>query len=311
MKPPANNDAPLLRVDKLSLRFSLYDRGLEQRELEVISALDVELREGELTAIAGSSGSGKSVLAHAILGILPANARLSGEIRYRGQPLTKKLLEKLRGTELALIPQSVTCLDPTMKVGKQIMGTNRGRRDVEAVFKRYDLPAAVMEKYPFELSGCMARRVLVAAAVISGAKLVIADEPTPGLSEALAAEAFSHLKELAGSGCAVMLITHDITMALAVADRITIFYAGLSVETALRGDFEGDGGSLRHPYTRALWRALPQNGFVPLPGFQPRPGTAAGQCRFFSRCPLAAEECLIPVPMRDLRGGKVRCVHAS
>jgi peptide/nickel transport system ATP-binding protein len=301
--------APLLRVDNLSLRFNLYGRGLEQRELEVVSALDVELREGELMAIIGSSGSGKSVLAHAILGILPANARLSGEIRYRGQLLTEKLLGKLRGTEIALIPQSLACLDPTMKVGKQIMGINRGKREVEAVLERYRLPASVMGMYPFELSGGMARRALVAAAVISGAKLVIADEPTPGLSEALVAETFSHLGELAAAGCAVMLITHDMTMALPVADRITIFYAGLGVETALRGDFEGDGSRLRHPYTRALWKALPQNGFVPLPGFQPRAGTE--QCGFFPRCPLASEECLAPVPARDLRGGKVRCVHAS
>jgi peptide/nickel transport system ATP-binding protein len=299
----------MLRVDNLSLQFSLYDRGMERRELEVISSLDLEIREGELAAVIGSSGSGKSLLAHAILGILPANARVSGEIRYRGQPLTRKRLEKLRGTEIALVPQSVSFLDPTMKVGKQVMGLNRKRRDVESVFARYGLSAEVMEKYPFELSGGMARRVLVAAAVISGAKLVIADEPTPGLSEDLAGEALSHLRELADSGCAVMLITHDIPMALSVSDRITIFYAGLTVETALRNDFKDN--ALRHPYTKALWKALPQNDFAAPPGFQPCAGAAAEQCRFFSRCPLAAEDCLTAVPLRDLRGGKVRCIHAS
>jgi peptide/nickel transport system ATP-binding protein len=311
MEPPVTEEAPLLRVNNLSLRFGLYNGGLEQRELEVISALDMEIRAGELMAVIGSSGSGKSLLAHAILGILPANARLSGEIQYRGQPLTKGSLEKLRGTEIALVPQSLTSLDPTMKVGRQVRGLRRGKRELETIFERYRLPAAVTEKYPFELSGGMARRALIAAAVISGAKLIIADEPTPGLSEDLAAEALFHLRELARGGCAVMLITHDITMALSVSDRITIFYAGLTVETALRGDFEEDGRFLRHPYTRALWKALPQNGFVPLPGFQPRAGTLREQCRFFPRCPRATEECLAAVPTRDLRGGKVRCLHAS
>jgi peptide/nickel transport system ATP-binding protein len=301
----------MLEIRHFSLRFSVYGTGLVQRDLEVIRSLDVEIKAGELVSIIGSSGSGKSLLAHAVLGVLPANAHVSGELYYQGQELTKEALEKLRGREIALIPQSVTYLDPTMKVGKQVMGVRHDAAEVEAVFRRYKLPASVMDKYPFELSGGMARRVLVSAAVIAGAKLVIADEPTPGLSEALAKEALAHLRELADMGCGVMLITHDITLALEVSNRISIFYAGLTLETALRRDFEDGGRLLRHPYTRALWNALPQNGFNPLAGFQPYAGTVTEQCAFFPRCAMATEACLHPIPMRDLRDGKVRCIHAA
>jgi peptide/nickel transport system ATP-binding protein len=156
----------------------------------------------------------------------------------------------------------------------------------------------------------MARRVLIASAVIAGAKLIVADEPTPGLSEALAKEALSHLRELSNSGCAVMLITHDINLALPVVDKIAIFYAGTTVETALRKDFAAVE-TLRHPYTKALWRALPQNGFTPHPGYQPYAGGERGVCAFFPRCQIASEECKGVIPARELRGGKVRCIHAT
>jgi peptide/nickel transport system ATP-binding protein len=301
----------ILSVKDFSISFRQYDGTLKQRSLEVISALELDINAGEIAAVIGSSGSGKSLLAHALLGILPANATVSGEMRYRGELLTQRSIATLRGTEIALVPQSLTYLDPLMKVGKQVAGTRHDKELVEAVFTRYGLGLDVMHKYPFELSGGMARRILVAAAVIAGAKLIVADEPTPGLSETLALEALSHLRELADSGCAVMLITHDINLALRVADKIAIFYAGTTVETALRDDFAAIE-TLRHPYTKALWRALPRNGFTPHPGYQPYAGGEHGSCAFFPRCDIASEQCTgaIPPP-RPLRGGKVRCCHAT
>ncbi|WP_026043482.1 ABC transporter ATP-binding protein [Treponema primitia] len=301
----------ILSVRDFSIRFLRYEGTFKRQALEVISALEVEIKAGEIAAIVGASGSGKSLLAHAILGILPPNAAVSGEMSYCGEALTQKKLETLRGNKIVLVPQSVSFLDPLMKVGNQVMGENHSAAEVEAVFKRYNLAPRVMELYPFELSGGMARRVLVAAAVITGANLIIADEPTPGLSEALAREALSHLRELADSGTAVMLITHDIRMALQVSDKIAIFYAGMTVETALRDDFSGSGTGLRHPYTRALWRALPQNDFTSLPGTQPYAGTLKDICPFFSRCKIRTEECRNSIPLQELRGGKVRCIHAA
>lgn len=306
----------VLSVKDFSMHFLRYGRGIkgigiEQEKLCVISSLEVEINAGEIAAIVGSSGSGKSLLAHALLGILPPNAVVTGDVRYRGERLTPERLAELRGRGIALIPQSVNFLDPLMTVGKQVKGEHHSTEEVEAVFKRYNLAPDVTRRYPFELSGGMARRVLVAAAVISGAPLIIADEPTPGLSEALAREALSHLRELADKGAGVMLITHDLRMALEVSDKIAIFYAGRTLETAQRGDFENRGAGLRHPYTRALWRASPQNEFKPLPGYQPPAREGADTCVFFPRCLLRTTQCRCPVPLRKFKGGSVRCVHAE
>jgi peptide/nickel transport system ATP-binding protein len=302
----------VLSVKDFSMHFLRYGQGFERERLCVISSLEVEIKSGEIVAIVGSSGSGKSLLAQAILGILPPNASISGELYYCGQRLTPERLRELRGTGIALIPQGINVLDPLMKVGKQVQGVNKSRDEVEAVFRRYNLAPEVMQMYPFELSGGMARRVLVAAAVISGAPLIIADEPTPGLSQALAQEALAHLRELADRGAAVMLITHDLNMALEVSDKIAIFYGGLTLEMAGREDFEQGGAGLRHPYTRALWRALPQQEFKPLPGHQPYPGNLKGMedsCVFFPRCPLRTTQCRRAIPMREQRGGLVRCIN--
>lgn len=299
----------VLSVKDFSIHFLRYGRGFTREQLCVISSLEVEIHAGEIVAIVGSSGSGKSLLAHAILGILPRNASVTGELYYRGERLTPKRQAELRGTGIALVPQSVSFLDPLMTVGKQVKGERRSLAEVEAVFRRYGLGREVMGMYPFELSGGMARRVLVAAAVISGAPLIIADEPTPGLSEALAQEALIHLRELADQGAAVMLITHDLRMALEVSDKIAIFYGGLTLETARREDFDRGGAGLRHPYTRALWRALPGNEFKALPGYQPYAGTLNDTCIFYPRCALRISRCRAAIPMRELRGGLARCIR--
>ena len=117
---------PVLEVEGLSISFTQYDKGVRQRSLPVIRDLDLTIRPGQVVAVVGSSGSGKSLLAHGILGILPYNARQSGSIRYRGEPLTPRRAEELRGREIVLIPQSVGYLDPLMQVGPQI---RKGRRD--------------------------------------------------------------------------------------------------------------------------------------------------------------------------------------
>ena len=306
-----HNNTPILSVENLSIRFSQYTKGLHRRELEVISSLNLEIYEGEMVAVAGASGSGKSLLAHAIMGILPSNAVVSGCIKYQGARLTAKILAKLRGAEIALIPQSVTYLDPLMKVGRQIKGLQASNEKVRAVLKRYDLGPEVASMYPHQLSGGMLRRVLVATAVITGAKLIIADEPTPGMSRQLSEETLGHLRELADAGCAVMLITHDIGAAAQIADRVSIFYAGTTVETARREDFEKNGQTLRHPYTKALWEALPQNEFRAIGGHQPYTGTIIDSCPFVPRCDRATGECNSCVSVRNIRGGMVRCVNAS
>ncbi|MFB6366056.1 ABC transporter ATP-binding protein [Paenibacillus elgii] len=306
---------PVLEVNDLSVAFTRYDRGLRQSTVEVIRSLQLTVGRGELLAVVGSSGSGKSLLAHAILGILPDNAAVSGTLRYEGEPLTPARQEALRGKEIALVPQSVNFLDPLMRVGDQVRSSVREGDAVAAVrriFDRYRLAPGTERLFPFQLSGGMARRVLVSTATVGGPRLVIADEPTPGLDPAAVRETLSRFRELADEGCAVLLITHDIESVLPFADNVAVFYAGTTVETSPAGDFSGDGARLRHPYSRALWQALPQNGFTPIPGVQPHPSALPPGCLFAPRCAAAGPDCSRERPeMRELRGGTVRCIHAT
>ena len=301
---------PLLQAEHLSISFTQYDRGTRRRSLPVIRDLTFAIRPGQVTAVVGSSGSGKSLLAHGILGILPYTASLEGTIAYGGETLTRRRVEALRSREITLVPQGVTYLDPLMEIGPQI---RRGRRDdraraeSRAVLARYGLGAEAEGMYPFELSGGMARRALIAAAVAERPKLIIADEPTPGLDARAAGRILGHFRELAEEGAGVLLITHDLELALTIAHRVLVLYAGETIEEADAADFAA--GTLRHPYTRALWNALPQNGFVPIPGTQPYPGEIPAGCQFAPRCARCQEVCRSggPVPDTALRGGRVRC----
>jgi peptide/nickel transport system ATP-binding protein len=304
-------DNPILEVNELSVSFRMYDKGLEQKNLEVISNLNVSVRAGEILAVAGSSGSGKSLLAHAVLGILPVNAKATGEMLYMGEPLTSDRQKKLRGKEMALVPQSVEYLDPLMRVGKQVIGVDGNRDKQRFAFQKYGLARIAERLFPFQLSGGMARRVLVSTAVIGDAKLIIADEPTPGLSREMAETAMGHFRALADGGCGILLITHDIDLALSYADRIAVFYAGTTVETAPVEDFRHGAAALRHPYTKALWQAIPQNGFEPIKGTQPYPGSLPDGCLFAPRCSMKTGECQKKPTMRRLRGGEVCCFHAT
>ena len=284
---------PILEIQDLRVSFRMYDRGLAQRDLAVLSDLTLSVRPGEVVAVAGSSGSGKSLLASAILGLLPANATVGGEMRYKGEPLTP---------------------DPLMKVGPQADG-HRSPRPVETrrrLFSRLGLPEGTEKLYPFQLSGGMARRVLVATALLADAQLLIADEPTPGMSLDQALEALRLFRAMADEGRAVVLITHDVDLAVAFADRVAVFYAGTTVEIAPATDFRAGAQALRHPYSQALWRALPQNGFVPIPGFQPYAGNLPKGCVFAPRCPRRTAACEAGVPpMRPVRGGEVRCLYGA
>ena len=305
---------PILEIEDLSVSFSMYDKAMSKRQLQVISNLSLTVYPGEILAVAGSSGSGKSLLASAILGILPGNAQVNGTMNYNGVPLTAQRQEMLRGGEIALVPQSVAFLDPLMKVGRQVDGCKKPRPTEKrrSIFKRLQLPDDTEKLYPFQLSGGMARRVLVSTALMEDAKLVIADEPTPGMTLEQAKEALQMFREMADNGCAVILITHDIDLAFDFADRIAVFYAGTTVETEPAENFRIGPEKLCHPYSKALWNALPQHGFRPIPGLQPYAGDLPGGCLFAPRCPLATQACREKVPpMKKTQEGEVRCFYGT
>jgi peptide/nickel transport system ATP-binding protein len=302
----------VLGVSNLGVSFSMYAGGLGKRDLTAMRSVSLEVFRGEIHGVVGSSGSGKSLLAHSILGILPPNASRVGRIDFCGEELTQKRQEAYRGRKIMLIPQPVDFLDPLMRVGKQAMGVFGTEEKRRSAFARYGLAESVSGMWPSQLSGGMARRVMIATALMGEAPaLVVADEPTPGLSEDLAAETMRQFRELADAGTSVLLITHELELATRFANRVTVFYAGEAIETAPAEDFARAGAALRHPYSRALIRALPQNGFEALSGKQPYAGELHAGCPFFDRCNLRTDECLREIPERVLHGGKVRCVHAS
>ena len=264
-KSSPEDGMPVFQVMNFGVSFSQYENGINRKELHVITDLDIELYEGKILAVVGSSGSGKSLLAHAIMGILPYNASVSGRILFKGSELNEKRLKQVRGRELFLVPQSVTYLDPLLTVGKQIrisMDRNPSAAgksgSVEELLAHYGLAPEVSNYYPHQLSGGMARKVLLVCALAADADVLIVDEPTPGLDEEALQEVLKDFHTLRVDGRSVLMITHDIRAALQIADRVTVFYDGETVETALPEDFQNNGCGLRHPYSRKLIQALPR-----------------------------------------------------
>lgn len=303
----------ILEIQDLSISFLQYAGRTKRKELPVISNLNVSVHEGEIVAIVGSSGSGKSLLAHAVLGLLPGNAKVSGSFYFLEEPLDEERRKKVRGKEIALVPQSVNYLDPLMKVGRQVRGSDKSKEArilQRELFEAYGLGAKTEQKYPFECSGGMSRRILLAAALMGNPRLLIADEPTPGMELSMAKKAMEDFREFADRGNGVLLITHDIELALETADRIAVFYAGTTVEEALVEDFAAEE-TLRHPYTKALWRALPRNGFQAAWGTQPYAGKLPKGCVFGPRCPQFSAECEGEIPEQVIRCGTVRCVKCQ
>ena len=257
----------LLEVENLSVSFTQYVSGSKRRTIEVIHDISLSVKSGEILAVIGASGSGKSLLAHAIMGILPVNAKTGGTIKYTGNTLNDKLKAELRGKEMALIPQSVSYLDPLLNVKNQISSPleKQSRKEKQAfvskLLKKFQLEKKVSEQYPFELSGGMARRVLISTAISSGAKLIIADEPTPGMHESVVEETLNAFKSMAENGAGVLMITHDIDLAFTIADRVAVFCDGRVVSIEETENFVSHPERLKSAYSRALWHALPQNGF--------------------------------------------------
>lgn len=253
----------LLQVGHLSIGFDMYDYSQsywsgKRTRSQVINDLNISVHAGEVMAIVGASGSGKTLLADAIMGLYAPNSLVEGEIYFDGELQSAESLAKLRGSQIAFVPQSVSSLNPLMKVGKQIGGTPQQQIEL---FERYGLAPEVAQLYPFQLSGGMARRVLLATALVQNPKLIIADEPTPGLDLELAVKAMEDFRTFANEGGGVLLITHDIELALRVADRVAVFCDGTVVEETAVENFASPE-LLNHEFSRALWYALPEHVFT-------------------------------------------------
>lgn len=308
----------MLEINRLSIAFERYGGWLTRTELHPIRCLDVEIEEGQVVSVVGESGAGKSLLAHAILGLLPGNAKVSGEMRYAGQELNGERIRWLRGREIAFIPQSVGFLNPLWRVGGQVVRAARlgGKDPKKAVaardraFARYNLSHAIKGMFPYQISGGMARRVLTAAATVGEARLIAADEPTSGMDAENSRNALAYLRNLADQGRSVLLITHDIQAAVKVSDKVAVFRDGVTVEVAAAGDFN-EPDRLRHPYTRQLFSALPEKEFTGAVNGRPPAAQGGDGCVHRNGCPMEATICRESAPeRRNVGNGWVRCHHA-
>jgi peptide/nickel transport system ATP-binding protein len=317
---------PILSVRDLTVHFV----GLDQPVLDRVS---FDVRRGEVVALVGESGSGKSVTALSIMRLLPSAAKMSASaIEFDGQDLQKlssTAFDRLRGGRLSMLfQQPQVMLDPTSKVGVQVgepllyhNGTHgrENRRQVVGLLGDVGIPdpAARVDCYSFELSGGMAQRVMMAAALSAGPELLIADEPTTALDVTVQTQILRLLDtERRRRRLAVLLITHDLAVVSAIADRIVVMYAGRVVE-------EGPTSQVlknpAHPYTQALIRCSllqvdAQGRLFSLPHGAVHARDLAVGCRFHPRCPVAQahgylERCVMEEPgLRDTDfGRKARC----
>ncbi|MEE6282223.1 ABC transporter ATP-binding protein [Georgenia sp. MJ170] len=285
---------PAAQAEGLSIRIPTRSAG---RATWVHAATDVDLSlaPGTTTALVGESGGGKSMLASAMCGLLPAGTRVSGALRVAGQEMSRAREHQwraLRGRTVGLATQSGDMsLTPVRTVGSQLAETIAAlgaRVGVAELLARVGLATATAELYPHELSGGMAQRVALAAALAGRPQVLIADEPTAGLDPALAVHIFALLREAADEGAAVLLISHDLQLveSTGVADRIAVMYAGRIVET---GPAAAVFVRPAHDYTAALLAALPSRGLHPIPGTPPELTDLAPDHTFTDRLRDAAE----------------------
>lgn len=280
-----------MRVAGLTIRIPTLLAG-RRAWVHAATDVDLDLAAGRVHALVGESGCGKSVLASALVGLLPAGTRAAGAVRVDGTDLGPALTDPahaswraLRGRVVGFVPQSsATFLTPTRTVGAQLAETARhlgAEEEPEELLARVHLEPSVLHLYPHELSGGMAGRAAMAFALVGRPRVIVADEPTASLDPDLTRHLLGLLREAADAGAAVLLITHDLTSLLdsGVADDLSVMYAGRIVDRGSAADL------LKHPqvdYTRALVAALPQHGLHPVPGMPPAL-TDLGEVRFADR----------------------------
>lgn len=308
--------APLLSVRGLSVRFRM--RG--ERHIAAVADADFDLAQGECLALVGESGCGKSVLASALLGLLPGNAQTTGSARLGDVDLLatdeRTLARTVRGRFIGLVPQSPAAhLTPVRTVGAQLEETLREltgarkqdvRKAARAAAERAAFPVDHLDRYSHELSGGLAQRAATALALVGDAPLLLADEPTTGLDRDLVDRTVDELRRHVDDGHALLMITHDLAAAARIADRVAVMYAGRIVEVADAARFFAASGP-RHPYARGLLNALPERAFTPIPGMPPELGDLPPGCAFAARCTYATDTCAAHPGFAD----GVACHHPS
>lgn len=307
----------LLETRSLFIRYKV-----RSGSVKAVENANLSLGPGEALALVGESGCGKSTFAKGILGVLPRNAEVRGQIRFKGQDLVSlppRELRKIRGEEIGLIFQDpMTRLDPLMSVEDHFVELIRQHRDVEKEEARkmalralaaVGIPPSRFRNYPHEFSGGMRQRIMIALALVLEPKLLIADEPTTSLDVIVEGQILQVLQELRRRyNLALLLVTHNLGIVAEICDRVAVMYAGRIVE-------EGPVGRLfhdpLHPYTKGLLRSvihLETNELSSIPGQPPGLVRPPPGCAFHPRCLQAFDACTKAVPaLVDEDGRRVAC----
>jgi peptide/nickel transport system ATP-binding protein len=288
-----------LEVKGLNVTFATLEG-----EVQAASDASLTIRPGEVLGLLGETGCGKTVLGLSLLGLLPMNARVSGSILLDGQSLltlSGAQMRRLRGSRIAYISQDpAQALNPLLRNGTQIIeaipkhlrkGRRSDRRLAEESLRSmgFEDPAHCMRRFPVHLSGGMRQRVLAAMGMAGAPALLIADEPTKGLDSLCRRQVVEMLRSfVCTTGCAALLITHDLRLAEALCQRIAVMYAAQIVEAGEAADVLAQPW---HPYTAGLLRSCPGPGMAVMPGIAPSLIGMSLGCRFAPRCAHASSGC--------------------
>jgi oligopeptide/dipeptide ABC transporter ATP-binding protein len=313
---------PILEINNLSIDFRTKD-GAERKVLE---NFNLRLHEGQRIAVVGESGSGKTVMASSILRLLP-EAHSSGEILFKGENLmvaTSRRVSEIRGAEIGMTFQDpLSSLNPIMTIGDQvsevlrIRGVSKKEASDRTVVLLQELgiedASNRLNSYPYEFSGGMRQRVLLAMSVIASPSILIADEPTTALDVRVQAQVMATINQFTSKrNLATIFISHDLSVVAGFADYVVVMYAGRVVE---EGPVDEIFYRPAHPYTRGLLDSIPsidqssEKRLNSIPGVTPEPGQRSSGCVFRDRCDSAQETCSAKAPELLTTGEKhlVRC----
>ncbi|MBT4266830.1 MAG: ABC transporter ATP-binding protein [Deltaproteobacteria bacterium] len=309
--------SPLLEVNDLRIAFPV-----EGRMTEAVRGTSFSLDQGEVVGLLGESGSGKSVSALAIMGLIaPPGAITAGTIWFNGRDLrtlNEAALRKVRGREISIVFQDPqTTFNPSLTIGSQLLHvirTHTSRTKAEAKKRALEVlelvglphPSRVMRCYPHQLSGGMRQRTSIGMALACEPTLLIADEPTTALDVTIQAQMVELFRQLQDElNVTTLYITHNLDLMAELCDRAIVMYGGMIVEAGTVQDlFENP----RHPYTRMLTDCVPRLDveeceLTVIPGMPPALGSIKGGCPFEPRCPLAFEKCRQTCPAEEAIGG--------
>ncbi|MDW7738639.1 MAG: ABC transporter ATP-binding protein [Bacillota bacterium] len=314
---------PILKINNLCTSF-FTDEG----EIKAIDGVSLDIPKGETLGVVGESGCGKSVMALSVLRLVEKPGRIiRGEILFKGENIinkSEKEMLSIRGNQISMIFQEpMTSLNPVLTVGEQIrealhvhqnMGNKEARSKSVEMLKLVGIPTPEkrIDQYPFELSGGMRQRVMIAMALACVPELLIADEPTTALDVTIQAQILELIKELQDKlGMSVIIITHDLGIVAETCNYVAVMYSGSIVEYA---DVDSLFNDPKHPYTAGLFNSLPRHDIdrdelEAIKGSVPSPSELPAGCRFAPRCPYAEEICIKELPgLENLTSNRlVRC----